>query len=123
MAARDFVKVAAGQLRRASQALKQEAQSMLAERERTARQKSSEITDTQLRLRAKQAGLNDPNRDAREKQRNVIEAQQLQRAIDIKQREMNEITQRLAMAAQIKQSKAQSLDGRAGDLEMQASSL
>lgn len=123
MAARDFVKVAAGQLRRASQALKQEAQSMLAERERTARQKSSEITDHQLRLRAKQASLNDPNKNPRERQRDILEAQQLQRAIDTKQREMNQITQQLAMAAQSKQNKASSLDGRAGDLELQASSL
>jgi hypothetical protein len=123
MAAGDFVKVAAAQLRRAAQALKQESNSMLAERERTARQLSSEITDHQLKLRIKQTELNDPNRDDREKQRTAREVQDLHKAIDTKQRKMNEVTAQLSNAAQVKQSKATNLDGRAGDLESQASSL
>lgn len=123
MAAGEFVKVAASQLRRASFVLKQEAHSMLSERERTARQKSNEITEAQMKLRAKQVLLNDPNRDSREKQHTASEMRDLQRLIDTKQREMNDITQRLAQAAQVKQTKASGLEGRAGDLEMQASSL
>jgi chromosome segregation ATPase len=123
MAAGDFVKVAAAQLRRASQVLKQESSSMLAERERTARQLSSEITDHQLKLRVKETELNDPNKDDREKQRISREIQDLHRAIDTKQHRMNDASAQLANAANVKKSKATNLDGRAGDLESQAASL
>ena len=123
MAAGDFVKVAAAQLRRASMMLKQEAQGMLNERERTARRLSSEITDHQLKLRARQISLNDPNKDDREKQRLGNEVRSLQQQISAKQKEMDAVTQNLAQAANAKRNKANGLDGRAGDLELQASSL
>jgi hypothetical protein len=122
MAAGQFLKVAAAQLRRASQILKQEAQSMLAERERTARQKSSEITNHQLQLRAKQATLYDPSKQNAEKQRTAKEVQNLQQAINAKQQEIVRANQQLAGAAQSKQSKASNLEIRARDLESQASS-
>jgi predicted RNase H-like nuclease (RuvC/YqgF family) len=123
MAAGDFVKVAAGQLRRASMMLKQEAQGMLNERERTARRVSSQITDYQLQLKAMQGMLNDPRRDSREKQRVSSQVKSLQQAIDAKQREMNRLVQQLADAARVKQLKASGLDNRAGDLEAQVSTL
>jgi|SRR5581483_5377566 len=123
MAAGDFVKVAASQLRRASMVLKQEAQGMLNERERTARRLSSEITDHQLKLRRIQTALNDSSKDSREKQRLANEARSLQQQIGAKQREMNVVTQNLADAANAKRNRANNLDGRAVDLEAQVSYL
>lgn len=123
MAAGDFVKVAAGQLRKASMVLKQEAQGMLNERERTARRLSSEITSNQMKLRGLQIESNGSNRSNQEKQRINTAVRSLQQLIDAKQREMDAVNRNLADAAHAKQDKAISLDGRAGDLESQASYL
>lgn len=123
MAAGDFVKVAAAQLRRASMMLKQEAQSMLNERERTARQVSSQITTHQVQLRARQVTLNDPRRNSQERQRAAADVRSLQQMINAQQREMNRVVQQLAMAAKAKQLKAINLDSQAGGLESQVSRL
>lgn len=123
MAAGDFVKVAAAQLRRASMMLKQEAQGMLNERERTARRLSSEITDHQLKLRGLQIGQNDPNKSDQEKQQINAAVRSLQQQVTAKQREMDVVSRNLADAANAKRNKATGLDGRAGDLESQAASL
>ncbi len=123
MAAKDFVKVAAGQLHRAAFALKQEAQSMRAERERKTREKATRINEAELKLKAKQTMLYDPNMDDREKQQTARVAGQLQQQIQSDKRELQEVTQRLAQEADKKNSQAKSLDGRAGELESSASSL
>lgn len=123
MAAGDFLKVAAAQLRRASMVLKQEARGMLSERENTARQKSRDITDAQLKLKAKQVELINPNRGQQEKQETAKEAIRLQQEITSGQQEMQKVTQELADRAGKKQSQAQRLDGHASELESQAGAL
>lgn len=123
MAAGEFLKVAAAQVRQASMMLKQEAQSMTSQREDTERQKSSSITEAQLKLKARQIELNDPNKNQGQKQEIAKEVNGLQQAITNEQREMREITQKLAEEASKKQSQAQQLDERASELETQASAL
>jgi predicted nucleic acid-binding Zn-ribbon protein len=120
MAAGDYLKVAASQLRRAAQALQQQAHGLLAERDRAARQKSSEITDQQLAAKAHQMRLYKAG-DNREKVRLGQELHTMQKQIETKQQEIADTTQKLEGAAQAKQDRAVSLESKARELESQAS--
>lgn len=122
MAAGDFVKAAAAQLHRAAFALKQEAQSMLAERERRSREKAGWINHAELSLKAKQTSLYNP-KDDQEKQRTVAEVGKLRQQIDSEKHALQQIAGELAQAADKKNSQAKNLDSRASDLESQAGSL
>lgn len=121
MAANDYLKVAAAQLRRAADFLQHQASELLSERMRVTSRKNNEITKHQLELKTKQAEAWQAD-DSQEKRQYNQEMHDLSKRIDDKKQEIKQANDALGGAARTKQQAAQELSEQARGLESKASS-
>lgn len=119
MAANDYLKAAAAQLRRAAVYMQRQAHDFIAELDRMTSQKSKEITQHQVNMKLKQAELSSNNNgtDRSELEREV---HTLQKQIETKKNEVKQATNDLNNAARSKQQAAQEIESKARELEQKA---
>jgi len=119
MPARDYLKVAAAQLHKASESLKDQARGLMSERDRRATQRAHEISRHQLDIRVKQAEISMRD-DQYQKARLAQEVKHIQQQITAKQREVQQLTDQFTRTARNKEQHSAVLYAKARDLEMQA---
>ncbi len=120
MAANDYLKVAASQLRRAAEFLHKQSLQLSFEKTRITTLKTTEISRHQNEIRANQMTVMH-NLDVREKAALVARSRMLEQQIHLKKDELKKITDQINNIARAKEQTAASLTGQARQLESQAS--